>query len=120
MILQPKILRQALTRRSLGKFAKLMMPAFETAPVHAITIQYLEKLLSGEITKLAIIQPPRHGKSLLGSMMAPAFALGRDPRETVIVASYGADLSEGWGRRVRNLLGDPLFKDIFPACPLSP
>ena len=97
-----------------------MMPAFEVAPVHSITIQYLEKLLAGEITKLAIVQPPRHGKSLLGSMMAPAFALGRDPRETIITASYGADLSEGWGRRVRNLLNDPTFREIFPACQLSP
>ncbi len=116
----PKVVRLALARRSLSQFARLMMPSFEVAPVHAITIEYLEKLLSGEITKLAIIQPPRHGKSLLGSMMAPAFALGRDPKETIITASYGADLSEGWGRRVRNLLNDQTFQEIFPACRLSP
>ena len=83
-------------------------------------VEYLEKLLSGKITKLAIIAPPRHGKSLLGSVMLPAFVLGRDPRENLITASYGSELSEGFGRRVRNILSDPVFQRIFPECRISP
>src|SRR5579862_9872438 len=110
MVLTPKSLRLALARRSLGKFARLMMPAFEIAPVHAIVIEHLERLLSGEITRLALILPPRHGKSLLSCIMAPAFALGRDPTETVILATYGSELSETWGRRTRAILTDPMFK----------
>ena len=96
------------------------MPAFDAAPCHQRVIEYLEQLLSGKIKKLAIIAPPRHGKSLLGSVMAPAFALGRNPSETIITISYGSDLSEGWGRRVRNILSDPDFHQVFPACQLSP
>ncbi len=83
-------------------------------------IEHLEKLLSGKIKKLAITTPPRHGKSTLGSIMTPAFALGRNPRETVITVSYGSDLSEGFGRRVRNILSDPAFAEVFPNCKLSP
>ena len=119
MVFTPKSLKLALSRRSLGKFAKLVQPSFEIAPVHAIVIEHLEKLLSGEIRELALVLPPRHGKSLLGSVMTPAFALGRDPTETIIEASYGSELSEIWGRRTRNLLGDPTFREIFPGCQLS-
>jgi len=120
MNISPKTLRLSLTRRSLGRFASAVMPAFEVAPCHKLIIEHLERLLSGKIKKLAIIAPPRHGKSLLGSVMAPAFSLGRNPAETIITVSYGSDLSEGWGRRVRNILGDPAFREIFPACQLSP
>jgi predicted phage terminase large subunit-like protein len=97
-----------------------MMPAFEVSRCHQLMIDYLEELLSGKIKKLAIITPPRMGKTTLGNVMAPAFALGRNPTETVITVSYGSELSETWGRRVRNILGDPAFHDVFPLCELSP
>lgn len=107
-------------RHSLAYFASAVMPSFEAAPHTRLIIRYLEKLLSGEINKLAIITPPRHGKSTLGNIMLPAFALGKNPRETIITVSYGSDLAEGFGRRVRNILSDPVFQEIFPSCKLSP
>src|SRR5262250_1795989 len=113
------VLQLRLTRRSLSRFATTMMPAFELAPAHQLIIRYLERLLSGEIRKLAVITPPRHGKSTLGNVMLPAFALGRNPRETVITVSYGSDLAEGFGRRVRNIISDPAFHEVFPNCKLS-
>jgi predicted phage terminase large subunit-like protein len=115
-----KTLRLLLDRRSLARFACAMMPAFELSPCHRIIVEHLERLLSGRIKKLAIIAPPRHGKSLLGSVMLPSFALGKNPRETIITCSYGSDLSETWGRRVRNILNDPAFGELFPGCRLSP
>ncbi|MGB8325868.1 MAG: hypothetical protein WCE52_23125 [Candidatus Acidiferrum sp.] len=42
----------------------------------------------------------------MGNVIVPAYALGRNPLETVITVSYGSDLSEGFGRRVRNILDD--------------
>lgn len=113
-------LRLPLTRRSLARFSQHVMPSFEAAPHTKLIIDHLERLLSGETKKLAIITPPRHGKSTLGNVMLPAFALGRDPRETIITISYGSDLAEGFGRRVRNILSDPAFQELFPACKLSP
>src|SRR5262249_25602385 len=70
--------------------------------------------------KVAIITPPRHGKSTLGNVLLPAYALGRDPRETIITVSYGSDLAETFGRRVKNILADPAFHELFPTCQLSP
>jgi len=96
------------------------MPAFEVSRFHQLIIDHLEFLLNGHIKKLAIVTPPRHGKTTLANVMAPAYALGRDPRETVISVSYGSELSETWGRRVRNILSDPAFSEVFPNCKLSP
>jgi predicted phage terminase large subunit-like protein len=119
-VISPKILRLSLTRRSLGRFAQVVMPSFEVDPCHQLIIDNLEFLLNGKIKKLAIITPPRHGKSTLGNVILPAFALGRNPTETIITVSYGSDLSEGFGRRTRNILSDPAFAEVFPGCKLSP
>jgi predicted phage terminase large subunit-like protein len=116
----PKILRLSLTRRSLSRFSREMMPAFEVSPFHQLIIDNLEFLLNGNVKKLAIITPPRHGKTTLANVMTPAYALGRNPTETIISVSYGSELSETWGRRVRNILSDPAFSEVFPSCKLSP
>ena len=72
-------LRLSLTRRSLTRFAKSMMPSCEAGPCHQFILDYSERLLFGDIRKLWISTPPRHGKSTAGSIMLPAFALGRNP-----------------------------------------
>jgi hypothetical protein len=38
----------------------------------------------------------------------------------VITVSYGSELSETFGRRVRNILSDPAFSEVFPNSKLSP
>jgi predicted phage terminase large subunit-like protein len=113
-------LELALTRRSLARFAQAIDPSYELSPAHRLMIDRLEDLLAGRIKKLAIVAPPRHGKTLLSNVLLPTFALGRDPTERIISVSYGAELSETWGRRARNILNDPDFQKIFPSCRLSP
>jgi len=109
-----------LAARSLKAFSLLFWPNFEVAPHHQLIIDEIELLLRGKIKKLAIILPPRHGKTTLASILLPAYFLGRNPRGSVITASYGAELSEGWGRRVRGIIQDETFARVFPDCMLSP
>jgi predicted phage terminase large subunit-like protein len=105
---------------SLECFGYAIMPGFECAPHHALIIEKIEMLLRGKIRKLAIICPPRHGKSTIASILLPPYFLGRNPGSSIITASYGAELSENWGRRVRNFVSSPLYNSIFPNCRLSP
>lgn len=109
-----------LAARSLKAFSLLFWPGFEVAPHHQLIIDKLELLVSGRIKKLAVVLPPRHGKTTLASILLPAYFLGRNPRGNVITASYGAELSEGWGRRVRGIIQDESFARVFPDCMLSP
>jgi len=68
---------------------------------------------------LILLCPPRHGKSLLAAQMFPAWYLGRHPDRFAISASYGQELADDFGRKVRNLVSDPLHRAIFPGCRLS-
>jgi predicted phage terminase large subunit-like protein len=106
-------------RGSLLAYAKLQWPGFRTAPHHKLIADHLEAVARGEIKRLMISMPPRHGKSMLASEFFPAWTLGRNPSWQVIAASYGQDLADDFGRKVRNQIGDPLFQQVFPGVRLQ-
>lgn len=58
--------------------------------------------------RIIISAPPRHGKSQLTSIYTPAWVLEVFPWMKVILSTYGADLSVGFGRAVRDILSDPV------------
>jgi len=58
----------------------------------------------GEITRLMVVLPPRHGKSMLVSQYFPAWYLGTFPDRRIILTSYEADFAAQWGRRARDVL----------------
>jgi hypothetical protein len=103
----------------LGCYAVALWPDFEVARHHQTIIEKLEAVERGEIKRLMIFMPPRHGKSLLSTQIFPSWYLGRNPARGIITASYAQDLADDFGRRVRNLLDEPLHRATFPACRLS-
>jgi predicted phage terminase large subunit-like protein len=109
----------ALGRSDLAVYATAAWPGFEFATHHRQIVEALEKLEAGTIARLIVVLPPRYGKSLLCSQIFPAWFLGKNPAKSAIVATYGAELSDDFGRRVRNLVGDPMQAAIFPECQLS-
>jgi hypothetical protein len=109
----------ALAAKDLACYCVACWPQFELAAHHKIIIEKLEAVERGEILRLILTLPPRHGKSLLTAQMFPAWYLGRHPDRLVICASYAQELSDDFGRRVRNLVSDPLHQAIFPGCRLA-
>ena len=63
--------------------------------------------------------PPRHTKSEFASYLFPAWFLGKNPEKKVIQTAHTAELAVGFGRKVRNLINDKGFQDIFPGIELS-
>jgi predicted phage terminase large subunit-like protein len=55
---------------------------------------------------ILVSAPPRHGKSTITSLHAPAWYLGTFPERRVILASYEADFAATWGQKTRQLLED--------------
>ncbi len=45
--------------------------------------------------------------------------MGRHPQNDVIFATYGQELSDDFGRRVRNRIANPVHQAIFPNSRLS-
>jgi predicted phage terminase large subunit-like protein len=109
----------ALAWADLACYAVAQWPPFELAAHHRIIIDKLEAVERDEIRRLMIFMPPRHGKSLLATQMFPAWFLGRHPDRFVISASYGQDLADDFGRKVRNLISAPIHRTLFPICRLA-
>ncbi len=101
-------------RESLLSYCLAQNEHYET-PDHLCKIaSYLEAVERGEIKRLIITLPPRHGKSNLASQFFPAWYIGRNPDKFIITATYGQDLASDFGRKVRNQIIDPFYQAIFP------
>jgi len=69
----------------------------------------LVKLHSRELQRagyigLIVEEPPRHGKSELGTHYDTCYYLGAHPAERVILGTYAGEFAEEWGRKCRNTL----------------
>jgi predicted phage terminase large subunit-like protein len=78
-----------------------------------------ERVARGELKRLIINMPPRHTKSEFASYLLPAWFLGRFPHKKVIQTAHTAELSVGFGRKVRNLVDSEVYHNIFPHLSLS-
>lgn len=112
--------KAAKSRRSLLAFTEYTNPAYVSANHHRLIAEKLEAVERGEIDRLMIFMPPRHGKSELASKRFPAWCLGRQPRRQIIAASYNSDLASDFGRNVRNIVAEPEFRQVFPSVSLAP
>lgn len=66
----------------------------------------LEAVECGELRRVMVFMPPRHGKSEVVSKKFPAWYLGRNPDKEIILSSYSGDLAFDFSRIARNTLRD--------------
>ena len=81
---------------------------------HRIIAEKLEKVARGEIKRLIVNMPPRHSKSEFASYLMPAWFLGRNPKLKIIQATHNTELAVRFGRKVRDLIDDPQYQEVFP------
>jgi len=81
--------------------------------LHEEIAKQLTRVEKGEVKRLMIFVPPRHGKSELSSIKFPAWYLGRHPDKEVITSSYSAELAQDFGYKTRNLVDIQEYQDIF-------
>ena len=115
--------RAELARRasnSLLAFTRWTNPGYRPAGHHQRIAEHLEAVERGDIDRLMIFMPPRHGKSELASRRWPAWCLGRQPRRQIIAASYNSDLATDFGRDVRNIVASEEFGQAFEGVDLRP
>jgi predicted phage terminase large subunit-like protein len=105
-----EIIRRQSAERSLYEFAKLSWPWVEGGKpfqdnwhIGAIA-EHLEAVANGQIRNLLINQPPRTMKSLLCSVMFPAWRWIHEPSEQFLFVSYAQNISVRDSRRCRALI----------------
>jgi hypothetical protein len=108
-----ELLRRTEAAESLIAFTEFTFPRYATASIHRKIADQLERVERGEIDRLMLLVPPRHGKSELASRRFPAYYLGRHPTKQFISGSAAGPLAEDFGRDVRNIIAAPEYRAIF-------
>lgn len=104
---------------SINAWLKRVTPTHDWDAPHLLLLQQkLEAIDRGELKRLIVSMPPRHGKSELLSIHAPVWFLERDPKREIIAASWGLNLAKkfsGKSRRLAERAGLPLSKKVAQA-----
>lgn len=83
-------------------FVRLVAPRIEFYAHVEILCDALQRVADGELDRLMIFLPPRHGKSEVASRLFSAYYLYRHPERWVGLASYGAALAYNLSADARN------------------
>lgn len=123
--------RRELTRRSLADFACMIdiptVPLTEDADEdrfsvmrlgtltthHALLLSKLQAVVERRIPNLMVFMPPGSAKSLYTDVVLIPWFMARNPRSPVILASYATAIAEKQGRRARQLIESPGFRNLM-------
>jgi predicted phage terminase large subunit-like protein len=94
-------------------FVKYVWPEFIEGSHHKKINDAFNRLSRGEIKRLIINMPPRHTKSEFASFLLPAWMIGKNPQLKIIQATHTADLAVDFGRKTKNLVDQPNYKELF-------
>lgn len=107
-------LDRQIARTSLYEFGVMMGWKDEkAAPFHRVLAENLEKVERGEIKRLLIMAPPRHGKTLWVSHYFPAWCIARRLDLNFVASSYSASLAYRNSRAVERICNSPEYKRLF-------
>lgn len=99
---------------SLLNFTRYTKPDYQVNWHHEVVCGVLDRFVAGDIKRLMLFMPPRHGKSELVSRRLPAYIFGHNPNAKVISTSYSADLASMLNRDVQRIMDSPEYARLFP------
>tara|TARA_R110000868_G_scaffold185792_1_gene427825 strand:+ start:576 stop:2057 length:1482 start_codon:yes stop_codon:yes gene_type:complete len=105
---------QARAKDSFMPFVHHVYENFVEGRHHRIIAAKLEAMARGELKRLIINMPPRHSKSEFASYLMPSWFLGRNPKLKIIQATHNTELAVRFGRKVRDLIANETYNEIFP------
>jgi len=111
--------QQEKCRESFLEYINHMWPEFICGKHHKIFAEKLEKVAKGEINRLIVNMPPRHTKSEFASTYFPSFIMGLKPNMKIMQTTHTGELAVRFGRKVRNLMDQKEYKQIFPEVKLQ-
>jgi predicted phage terminase large subunit-like protein len=108
--------RATTTRQGLlfRDFIRSAFPSFQFHRLSELLIELLQQVADGQLTRLIVCCPPRHGKSQLVSRLFPAYWVSQHPELFCAIASYSGELAYAHSREARHyyrLTGHSLSKD---------
>ena len=95
-------------------FVRFIWGDFVDGAHHKRIAKIFESVACGDRKRVIINLAPRHTKSEFASYLLPAWLLGKYPKKKIMQISNTSELAEGFGRKVRNLVGSEEYREIFP------
>lgn len=108
-----ELARRELARRNFKDYVLYNFKDYKVNWHHEILFKALERVERGELKRLMVFMPPRHGKSEICSIQFPSWVVGKNKDRNIILASYSGDLAIDFGRQTRNLINSAEYKKIF-------
>lgn len=97
---------------SFGAWLPRVTPSYTWDAPHLRHIRaQLDRVTRGDINRLMLFVPPRHGKSEMATVRYPIWRLERDPELTVIVGAYNKLLADNFSRKARRVARERLTLD---------
>ncbi len=122
--LEAELASRLLARRRLIPFILRINPKYNVGWVHQDICERLERfskeVAEGKNPRLMLLMPPRQGKSELASRNFPAWHMGQYPDHEIIACSYNVSLAMGFSRKVKQIIEDPNYVQVFPGARLDP
>jgi predicted phage terminase large subunit-like protein len=88
----------------IGAYCQLVTPAWHWDWRHLRYIQaILDRVTAGDLKRVILQVPPRHGKSETGTVRYPVYRLELDPPLRVIIGAYNATLAAKFSRKARRI-----------------
>lgn len=111
--------RELIRRRGLAEFVRRAWPQVDTSPLvwgwHLDAVcEHLEAVQRREIRDLAIHEPPGLGKSLIVSVLFPAWVWTLDPEHRWLAFSYGDKVALRDSQRMRALVASDWYRERWP------
>jgi len=109
-----ELIRRKQATESLIPFCQYTMPDYQS-PSHLIALSdALESVERGELKRLIVLMPPRHGKSELVSLRFPCWYLAKHPEDYIVQTGYAESIALMHSRRARDIFISPEMMRLFP------
>jgi len=111
---QQALIRASRTAASpeFGTWLREVTPFYTWSVPHLVHIRMqLDRVTSGEVDRLMLFLPPRHGKTELVTVRYPVWRMECNPAETVIVGAYNKLLAGSFSRKARRIAQERLDLD---------
>lgn len=108
-----------LYEQDFNEFCTAAWPQIEPRPFvpnryTTIICNALQQCYQGKIKRLLISIPPRSGKSIIASVLFPAWCWARDPKLKLLTGSYSRDYATRDTTKARYLLESPWYQTHWP------
>lgn len=86
----------------------------QIASLHILMMTAVEEAIRAENGRLMLFFPPGSAKSTYTSVVAPSWAMGRQPGFRTILGSYASTIAAKQSRKARSICSSPRYSSIWP------